>query len=266
MAEKQEMSFLEHLEELRWLIIRSLVAIAVGAVLAFLFKEIIFDTILFAPKNSSFITNRLLCALATKLHMPSICINQHNFQLISINMSGQFNMHMFVSGIAGLVLAFPYICWELWRFISPALREKERNYARGAIFYISFLFFVGILFGYFVISPFSVDFLGSYQVSEQVINQINLGSYIETVVMVTLASGLAFELPIIVYFLTSIGLLSPKFMRKYRRHSIVVILIIAAIITPPDVVSQTLVAIPLYLLYEASILISAAVYKRRNSE
>lgn len=264
MSEKQEMTFLDHLEALRWHLIRSVIAIMAGAIIIFIFKDFFFNDILLAPKNPDFITNKILCLLAQKYETPSICINQNSFQLISISMSGQFNMHMFVSLIGGIILAFPYVFWELWRFISPALNDKERKHASGAIFYISTMFFVGILFGYYIITPFSVDFLGSYSVSDQISNQINIASYISTLVSVTFASGLVFELPIIVFFLSSIGILTPQFMRKYRRHSFVVILIVSAIITPPDVFSQILVTMPLYLLYEISIIISVLVVRKKK--
>lgn len=181
-------------------------------------------------------------------------------------MSGQFSADMMVSGIAGLILASPFVFWEFWRFVAPALHENERNHARGAVFAISSLFMLGILFGYYMIVPFSLNFLGSYSVSDQIKNQINLTSYFSTVASVTLASGIVFELPILAFFLSKIGIVTPKFLRKYRRHSIIVILIVAAIITPPDVFSQTLVSIPLVLLYEVSIWISAAVKKKKEQE
>jgi sec-independent protein translocase protein TatC len=261
-----EMSFLEHLEELRWHIIRSVLAIVFFAVFAFIFSRFIFDYILLAPKNPDFFTNQVLCKLGSLLHIKSLCINTKPFEVININMSGQFSADMMVSGIAGLILASPFVFWEFWRFVAPALHENERNHARGAVFAISSLFMLGILFGYYMIVPFSLNFLGSYSVSDQIKNQINLTSYFSTVASVTLASGIVFELPILAFFLSKIGIVTPKFLRKYRRHSIIVILIVAAIITPPDVFSQTLVSIPLVLLYEVSIWISAAVKKKKEQE
>jgi sec-independent protein translocase protein TatC len=261
-----EMSFLEHLEELRWHIIRSCLAIVICAVLAFIFSRIIFDQVLLAPKNPDFFTNRILCKLGTLLHSQNLCINTKPFQLININMSGQFSTDMMVSLIAGLILASPFVFWEFWNFIAPALHNNERKHAKGAVFYISSLFMSGILFGYYMIVPFSIHFLGSYHVSEQVSNQINLTSYFSTVASITLATGIIFELPILAYFLSKIGLVTPGFLRKYRKHAIIIILIVAAIITPPDVFSQTLVSIPLILLYEASIFISAFVKKKKEQE
>ena len=262
---KAEMSFLEHLEELRWHIIRSAVAIAFFATLAFVFSRYIFDYVLLAPRNPSFFTNRVLCRLSEMIHVESLCINKKSFDLINISMSGQFSADMMVSIIAGFIIASPFVFYELWSFIAPALHSNERKNARGAVFAISSLFLTGILFGYYMIVPFTVHFLGSYSVSDQIKNTINLTSYFSNIASVTLASGLVFELPILAYFLSKIGLLTPQFLRKYRRHAIVVILIVAAIITPPDVFSQTLVSIPLILLYEVSILISAYVLRKKSA-
>jgi sec-independent protein translocase protein TatC len=261
-----EMTFLQHLEELRWHIIRSVVAIVVGAVVAFILKDFIFNQVILAPKNPDFITNRLLCRLADIVNAPALCINQQPLNLISIKMSGQFTTHINISLIAGLVLAFPYVFWEFWSFFRPALYEKERKYARGAVTAASLLFLTGILFGYYIISPLSINFLATYRVSDLVTNQINITSYIGSVTSVALSAGVTFELPIVVFFLARIGVITPEFMRKYRKHAIVVVLIIAAIITPPDVFSQTLVSIPLILLYEVSIFIAARVVKKREAD
>ncbi len=262
-----EMSFLQHLEELRWHIIRSFLAIAILTVVAFLFKNFIFDTIILAPKNPSFFTNRILCNLGHRfLHSDVICLNTKPFQLISINMSGQLTTHIAVSMVSGVILAAPYILYEFWRFFSPALYSNERKYAKGAVLWSSLLFFIGVVFGYYMIVPLSLHFLGSYEISTQVINQINIRSYIGTMTSIVLATGLIFELPLISFVLTKLGVITPQFMIKYRRHSIVVIFIIAAIITPPDVFSQTLVAIPLLLLFEIGILVSKSVYRQKQKE
>lgn len=263
---KGEMSFLQHLEELRWHLIWSIVSICVMAVLAFVYKNIIFDDILMAPKNPDFFTNRLLEKLGILLHTDALKINTNPFQLVNTSMSGQFSTHIWISLISGLILAAPFVVYQFWSFISPALYEKERRYARSAVFAISILFFIGILFGYYMIVPLTINFLGSYQVSSQVENMINLNSYFSTVASVTLASGLVFELPVVIFFLSKIGIMTPQFMRKYRKHAIIVILIIAAIITPPDVFSQILVTIPLLILYEVSIYISAMVYRKKEEE
>ena len=265
-AENREMTFLEHLEELRWHIIRAFVAILIIAIAAFLFREIVFDQVILAPKNPDFITNRLLCLLGEKVNIPKLCINAKSFQLISIKMAGQFTMHITTSILAGIILGFPYLFWEFWRFIKPALYEKEAKHTRGAVTISSFLFLTGALFGYFIIAPLSVHFLGSYNVSDQVINQINLKSYIGTITSVTLAAGVTFELPILVFFLSKAGIITPSFLKKYRRHAIILILLLAATITPPDIFSLILVTFPLLLLYEVGIAISRKIYKKLEKE
>jgi sec-independent protein translocase protein TatC len=263
---KGEMSFLEHLEEFRWVIIRSLLAVCATASVAFVLKNFIFNHILLSPRKPEFISNVIICRLSHFFHMNDLCINQHPMPLQNITMGGQFNMHIWVSMVAGLILAFPFVFYQFWKFINPALQKNERHYARGAVFYSSSLFIVGILFGYFVLLPFSIDFLTTYSVSNEIENKINFVSYISNITTVALACGLVFELPIVVYFLTKIGVLTPSFMVKYWRHAVIVILIIAAIITPPDVVSQTLVAIPLIMLYFGSIFISKSVIRKQEKK
>jgi sec-independent protein translocase protein TatC len=263
---EKEMSFLEHLEELRWHIIRSILAIVVFMIIAFCFKSYLFNVIILGPKSPDFITNRLLCQLGEYLKTPALCINTKPLNLISIKMSGQITTHITAAMVAGLILACPVILWEFWQFFKPALKPNEARYAKGAVLAASFLFFIGVLFGYFMLAPLSIHFLSSYNIDPQVVNQINVRSYIGTLTSICLATGLVFELPIIAFFLTKIGIITPSFMRKYRRHAIVVIFIIAAIITPPDVFSQTLVAIPLLILYEVSIFISARVIKQKDKD
>ena len=264
--EGKEMTFLEHLEELRWHLMRSFAIVIILAIAAFIFHEIVFDKIILAPKNPEFLTNRLLCLLGEKVNIEKLCINTKPFQLISIKMAGQFTMHITTSIFAGIIVGFPYLFWEFWRFIKPALYEKEAKHTRGAVSMSSLLFLMGVLFGYFVIAPLSIHFLGSYNVSEQVINQINLKSYIGTITSVTLAAGLTFELPILIYFLSKAGIVTPQFLKKYRRHSVIVILILAATITPPDIFSLILVTFPLLLLYEAGIVISKRIYKKLEKQ
>lgn len=261
---EREMTFLEHLEELRWHLIRAFIAVFAGAIVAFIFKDIIFDKIILAPNGPDFITNRLLCRFSEIVKMPVLCINQVPIKLISIKMAGQFTTHINISLVSGIILAFPYIFWEFWSFFKPALYEKERKYARGAVFSATILFMLGILFGYFIIIPLSINFLGTYRVSDIVQNQISINSYIGSVTSVALAAGITFELPIVVFFLARIGVITPEFMRKYRKHALVVILVIAAIITPPDVFSQLLVSLPLFVLYEVSIFIAARVVRDRK--
>ncbi len=261
-SEGNNMSFLEHLEELRWHLIRAFSAVIIIAIAAFIFHEIVFDKIILAPKNPDFYTNKLLCLLGQRVDIHKLCINSEPFQLISIKMAGQFTMHITTSIFAGIIVGFPYIFWEFWRFIKPALHENEAKHTRGAVLISSLLFLTGVLFGYFIIAPLSIHFLGSYNVSDQVVNQINLKSYIGTITSVTLAAGITFELPVLIYFLSKAGLVTPEFLKKYRRHSIIVILILAATITPPDIFSLILVTFPLIILYEAGIIISRKIVKR----
>jgi sec-independent protein translocase protein TatC len=261
-----EMSFLEHLEELRWHILRSASAIIIFAIIAFIMKDFIFDQIIFKPKMPDFWTNRMLAKLGEYLGTDALNINQQPLKLISLKMSDQFMLHFMVAIIAGLIIASPFVFHEIWRFIKPALYDKERKHASGAVFFTSLLFLIGILFGYFLIVPLSIDFLTTYSVSAEVENQINMRSYISTVTSITFASGFIFLLPIFSFFLSKVGVLTPKFLRTYRRHAYVVLFLVAAIITPPDVFSQIMVAIPLVFLYEASIFISYIVVKKREKE
>lgn len=264
---RNEMSFLDHLEELRWLLIRSTLAIAIGGCVAYLFSNFIFDRIIFAPKNVNFITYRFFCDLSQKFGLDeSFCITKIPFEIQSRTMGGQFSAHIWTAITVGFILSVPYILWEFWKFIEPALYERERKGARGFITVASFLFFIGCLFGYYLIVPLSINFLGTYNISEVVHNDIDLDSYIGLIKTSTLACGLFFELPILIYFLTKIGVVNPEFLRKYRKAAIVIILIIAAIVTPPDVVSQTIVTIPILILYEISIYISKWALNAKKTE
>ncbi len=263
---QEEMSFWQHLEELRWHITRSIIAVIVFAVVAFLNRKIIFDDIILAPRDSEFITNRVLCKLADILSFKSLCFESFDLTIINIKMSGQFLTHMYISIIAGIILTIPYIIWEIWSFIKPALYKNERKYTNYAVISSSLLFIIGILFSYFLIVPLTVNFLGTYHVSEFVQNQVSLKSYVNTVVSVTFAVGIVFELPIFMYFFTKVGLVTPSFLKKNRKYMLVICLILSAIITPPDVFSQVLVCIPLFALYEISILISKRVYRKRQEE
>jgi len=260
------MTFWDHLDELRWHIMRSLIAVVVLAIVAFINREIIFDYIILAPSSSEFVTNRALCRIGEWLSVSALCIKDMKLQIINIKMSGQFLTHMYISIVAGFILAFPYVLWEIWRFIKPAMKESEQKYSSGGVFISSVLFLMGILFSYFIIVPLTVNFLGTYQVSDSVYNQISLTSYINTVVSVTFSVGLVFELPILVYFLTKIGVLTPDFMRNNRKYMYVIMLILAAVITPPDMFSQILVVLPLIILYEFSIGVSNRVYKKGLEE
>ncbi len=260
------MTFWDHLDELRWHIMRSLIAVVILAIVAFVNRTIIFDYIILAPSSSNFITNRVLCQIGEYLSISALCVKEMKLQIISIKMSGQFLTHMYISVVAGFIMAFPYVLWEIWRFIKPAMKESEQKYSSGGVFISSLLFISGILFSYFIIVPLTVNFLGSYQVSASVYNQISLSSYINTVVSVTFSVGIVFELPIFVYFLTKIGILTPDFMKKNRKYMYVIMLVVAAVITPPDMFSQILVVMPLIVLYEFSIGVSNRIYKKAQKE
>ncbi|MDD2381643.1 MAG: twin-arginine translocase subunit TatC [Mariniphaga sp.] len=261
-----EMSFLEHLEELRWHIIRSVLAISVFAIAAFIMKDFIFSTVILSPRTPDFWTNRMFFQLAEWAGTDALKINQTPLELISIKIAGQFMTHIWVSIIAGLILASPVVFYEFWRFIKPALYDNEKKYASGAVFFTSVLFGIGILFGYYLIVPLSVHFLGTYNVSGEVTNQINLRSYIGSVTSISLASGVVFLLPVFSFFLSKVGILTPQFMKTYRKHAYVVMLLLSAVITPPDVFSQIMVCIPLVFLYEIGIIISRRVVKKREKE
>ena len=259
---EKEMSFLDHVEELRWHLVRSSMAIFLVGIVAFLMKDLIFNKIIFAPKDPDFITYRFFCMVSKFFGTEGLCIDDMPFTFQSLAMAEQFSVHIWTSITVGFIVAFPFIIWEVWKFISPGLYEKERKGARSFIIISSLLFFIGVLFGYYVVTPLSVNFLGNYSISDQVERNIKIGSYIALVRSSALASGLIFELPIIMYFLTKMGLITPAFLRKYRKHALVIVLILAAVITPPDIISQVIVAIPILILYEVSIQISKIVLKR----
>lgn len=265
-ANHAEMSFLDHLEELRWHIVRSAAAIFLFAIVAFVMKDFIFDTVILRPRLPEFWTNRMFTKLGDLIGSEAVKINLIPLKMQSINIAGQFSTHIMVSIIAGFIIASPVVFYEFWKFIKPALHEKERKHAGGAVFFTTVLFLMGILFGYYLIVPLSIHFLGTYQVSSDVENMINLKSYIGSVTSISLAAGVVFLLPIFSYFLSKVGIITPEFMRQYRKHAYVVMLLLSAVITPPDVFSQIMVCFPLVFLYEIGILISRSVVKNREKE
>lgn len=257
-----EMSFLDHLEELRWHLIRSTLAVVILGVVAFVFSRFIFDVIIFGPSQMDFPTYEFFCRAAKVIGIDSdFCKDELPFTIQSRTMSGQFSADIWTAIWVGIIVGFPYILYELWKFISPGLYEKERKHSKGFIFIASMLFFLGVLFGYYVVAPLSINFLGTYQVSERVLNEFDLDSYIGTVRSAVLACGILFELPILIYFLTKVGLVTPEIMKKYRKIALVIVLVLSAVITPPDVASQIIVAIPVLILYQVSIYISGRVLK-----
>lgn len=262
----KEMGFFDHIDELRKHIIRAVLAILVCSVVIFFNKYILFDIVLFGPVHTDFWTYLKMCDLSFwLLGNDEYCVKEMGFVLSNIDITGQFTQHLFISFVGGIVISFPFVLWQLWAFIKPALSHREITYARGFVFFSSALFFMGILFGYFLLAPLSINFLGSYKVSELVSNEINLESYISFLATLVFACGLIFEMPMLVYFLTKLGILGSKIMSKYRRYALVVILVLAGILTPsPDMASQVMMALPLYALYEVSIMVAKGVEKRRN--
>ncbi|WP_373514333.1 twin-arginine translocase subunit TatC [Persicitalea sp.] len=265
--EGQEMSFLQHLEELRWNIIRAVASVLVFAILGWTYIEEVYHYVIIAPAQTDFWTYRMMCKLGKAVGAEGLCIDKIDFELQALGVGEQFSMALTSSVIIGLVFAFPYAFWEIWRFIKPGLKRYERKAARGAVFYVTFLFFSGVLFGYYIVTPLALNFLANFKLDESIINEFSISSYIGMVATLTLACGLAFQLPVVVFVLSRVGILTPAWMREYRRHALIVILIAAAIITPSaDIYSQILVALPLTLLYEVSIIVSGRVQKAKAKE
>ncbi|WP_373520567.1 twin-arginine translocase subunit TatC [Aquiflexum sp.] len=261
--EEEGMSFLDHLEQLRWHLLRSVSAVMIFTVAAFLAKGIVFGKIILGPSRIDFFTYRVLCQVSDFLSLPALCIEQLPFTIQSRQMTGQFSMHITSSVVVGLIASFPYLFWEVWKFIAPGLYSKERMAARGAVFFVSLLFFAGTLFGYYILAPLSINFLSNYQLDPSILNEFDITSYVSTLSMLVLASAIMFQLPVVIYFLSMSGLVTAAMLKAYRRHSIVVILILAAVITPPDVISQILIAMPILVLYEAGIQIAKRLEKKR---
>lgn len=262
-----EMSFLDHLEVLRWHIIRSLASILIFTIAAWIYRNEIFGQIIMGPTKVDFWTNQILCQVAERTGMTSLCMQQADFILQSREVSGQFMMALTQSIIVGLMFSFPYAFFEVWRFIRPGLKHKEIKAARGAVFWVSLLFFIGVSFGYFIVSPMAINFLANFKLDASIQNQFDINDYISLLSMLTLACGITFQLPMIAFVLSQVGILTPSFMREYRKHALIGILVVAAIITPsPDMISQMLVAIPLLGLYEISILVSGRVLRRKMRE
>ena len=260
------MSFLDHLEELRWHIIRAFIAIGVFTIAAFLSKSIVFGEIILGPSRIDFWTYEWLCQLSDLLDISALCIDVLPFTIQSRQMTGQFTMHITSSFAVGIICAFPYAFWEIWRFVQPGLYTNEKQLARGAVFYVSLLFLIGVLFGYFILTPLSVNFLANYQLDPTIINEFDIVSYVSTVTTLVLACGILFQLPMVVLFLTKSGILSPHIMLNYRRHGIVAIFFLGAMLTPPDPFSQVLIAIPLIGLYQFSIMVCKRAYKKLQKE
>ncbi len=260
MSDSKNMSFLQHLEELRWILVRSAIAVLFFAIIIWCFQEEIMVNVFLSMKDKDFITFRLFCDYL------GVCIEEIPVKMQSMTVSGQFTYALMMSFLGGLVVSFPYVFYQIWSFVKPGLKFKEKKMAKGLVFYVSLLFFSGILFGYFFVAPLSIQFFGSYQISDQIENNFTIGSYMSTILSTVFYSGLFFLLPIISYLLTKIGLIDVAFLVKYRKHAIVVILILAAIITPPDITSQIIVSIPILILYEIGILVSKRAERLAKKE
>ena len=260
MEEQGNMPFLNHLEELRWRLVRAAIAILIVGTVIWFYQEEIIDVVFLSMAKKDFITFRLMCQAF------GVCINDIPIKFQSMTVSGQFSYALMMSFLGGIVLTFPYLFYQIWAFVKPGLKFKEKNLARGIVFYVSLLFFLGILFGYYIVAPLSIQFFGSYQMSTKIENIFTVNSYMSTILSTVFYCGLFFLLPVVTYLLTKIGLFDSAFLRKYRKHAIVIILILAAIITPPDVISQVIVSIPILILYEIGIVVSRRVEKQKSKE
>lgn len=262
-----EMTFMEHLEELRWHIVRIVVVVVLLSIVFLIYPQFVFDEIILAPKNEDFITYRLFCELGERFNIPGLCVESLDYKLFYLNLSSPFLLYIKIAFMAGLIFAFPYILWEIWRFVKPALLDKEKSNLSGIIIIATGLFYIGALFGYFLLAPFSINFLAQFTLSEQIENQFTFDSYLGILTGMVLWTGVIFEIPMIAYFLAKIGLLGRDFLANNRKYAFVVSLVLAAIITPSgDVFSLLLVAMPLWVLYEVSIVVVMMVERRRSKE
>jgi sec-independent protein translocase protein TatC len=260
-----EMGFFDHLETLRWHIIRSFIAILLGSTVIFIFYDWFFENIVFAPGKPTFITYTFFCKVGAMLHTDQLCFQFKELTLLNTELSGQLMTQFTTAFTGGIVVAFPYICFEVWSFIKPALQEKELSKTRPIILYTSLLFLTGLLFGYYIMTPFWLAFSQSFTISKSITNMFSLDNYISGVSTLIFSCGLIFELPVLIYFLSKLGLMTPKYMREYRRHAYVSIVILGAMITPQtDIFSLTMICLPLVVLYEASISVSARVEKKKR--
>jgi sec-independent protein translocase protein TatC len=262
-AEQQkDMSFLEHLEELRRRLFWSVVGVVIGIIVIIVYHDFVIDEVIMGPRKADFITYRAFCDWSHTIGLgDQLCLDPPRLSLQSTTMSGNMNADILVCVVGGIILAFPFIVWQLWGFVRPGLKDKEKKSVRGVVFYVSLLFFAGVAFGYFLLAPLSIQFLGNYTFAD-VQNNPTLLSYLKLTTSLVFGTGLVFQLPVVIYFLSRIGIVTADFLRKYRKHAFVVNLILAAIITPPDVTSQLLVSLPILLLYEISIVVAARAEKR----
>lgn len=260
MEEENKMSFLDHLEELRWRLVRIAIFIVTIAIGLWIFQEWIMDHVFLSMKNPDFISFKLICDYI------GVCVEEVPVKMQSMKVSGQFSYALMMSILGAIVISFPFIFYQIWAFVKPGLRKNEKNMAKGIVFYVSVLFFTGISFGYFIVAPLCIQFFGSYKISDKIQNIFTINSYMSTILSTVFYSGLLFLLPVVSYLFTKLGVLNADFLRKYRKHAIIVILILSAIITPPDLISQIIVGIPIALLYEAGIMVSSNVEKKMKNQ
>jgi sec-independent protein translocase protein TatC len=260
-----EMSFFDHLSALRIHLVRASIAVVVFTSVCFYYYDYLFDTIIMGPHKPTFWTYRMMCEIGGYFNMgPGFCITNIPGKIINTEMAGQFTLQINSALMTGVILGFPYLLWEIWLFVKPALKDNERKSASGFVFYASILFISGLLFGYFIVAPLSVNFLSNYSISPDIENTITIDSYFSSVATLTLCTGVVFELPIVIYILSRLGIMTPKFMKEKRRYAIILILVIAAVVTPtPDIPTMLTVSFPLFLLYEVSIAVSSRVQKKK---
>jgi len=264
---KAEMSFFDHIDELRKHLFRSAIAIVIGMIVIHIYNNFIVKKVLMGPTHANFPTYTLLCKLGQKLNMGnSLCLSEIKVELQSNSVAGQFGVYVNILIIGGLIIAFPYVFWQFWKFIKPALKTNELKGTRGVIFWVSTLFFIGVLFGYFVVAPYTINFFANFSIDDNIKNFWTLSSYFSTIIPLILGSGIAFQLPLVLYFLAKIDVVSVAFLKKYRKHSILVIVIAVSAITPPDMLSTIICSIPLVLLYEVSILLCKRVERKKQKQ
>lgn len=260
MSDKGEMNIMGHLEELRWRLVKSVVAILIFAVVIWFFQEWIMDNVFMVMKEPDFISFHLLCKYL------GVCVDEIPIQMHSNSFAGQFTYAIWMSLIGGFVAAFPFVFYQMWAFVKPGLKKNEQKAVKGITFYVSLLFFLGISFGYFVVAPLTVQFFGTYKISKDIINFFTINNYMSTILSTVLYSGLFFLLPVVIYLLAKLGVISSAFLRKYRKHAILLVLVLAAVITPPDIISQVIVSIPILILYEIGVMVAKRIENQQNTE
>ncbi|HTR28853.1 MAG TPA: twin-arginine translocase subunit TatC [Puia sp.] len=263
----EEMSFIEHLDVLRGHLFKSALAVAIGAIVIAIYNKFIVQRVLMGPTNPDFWTYTNLCKLSRRLGLGTkLCMTNIHVTMISTEVTGQFNIYFNVLLIGGFIIAFPYVFWQFWKFTKPALKPNELRNTRGVIFWVSLLFFLGVLFGYFIIAPYTINFFSNFSLDPKIANTWTVGNYFNTITPLILGAGLAFQLPLVMYFLAKVGVVGSAYLRRVRKYAILIMLIVAGIITPPDMLSQIVVTLPLMLLYEISIVLCVRVEKREKLE